>query len=80
MKETTIYVQAHTGEVVRIKVPRGTLTSRNDFDVENNGKFSQKVLKGYYELECKHGSRFPSNYKKNQIKYAHETALARGEG
>jgi hypothetical protein len=41
--------------------------------------FSQTILKGYYKLEQEQGSRFKSGYSKNQIKRAHDNALARFE-
>lgn len=54
----------------------GDIPSRQDFDVENNGNLNQRVLKGYYEMEQQHGSRFPSNYKKSEIKRIHESRMA----
>lgn len=41
--------------------------------------FSQRLLRSYYDLECRDGSRFRSGYSKNQIKRAHETAIQRWE-
>ena len=38
---------------------------------------SETILKAYYELECRDGSRFRSGYTKNRIKHVHETATKR---
>ena len=46
-------------------------------EVRPDYHFSQTVLRGYYARECEQGSRFRSNYSKDTIKRAHETALAR---
>jgi hypothetical protein len=41
--------------------------------------FSETLLRAYYRLECEEGSRFRSNYSKNQIKRVHDNALRRYE-
>jgi len=35
---------------------------------DSNLPFHETVRRGYYDLECRHGSRFPSQFSKNTIK------------
>jgi hypothetical protein len=37
--------------------------------------FSQTLLRSYYQLECERGSRFRSQFTKNQIKKVHDERL-----
>ena len=63
------------------KVEKEIVTERNRRPLRGEGRparhQSETILNAYYELECRDGSRFRSNYTKNQIKRAHETATKR---
>ncbi len=77
MRKIYRYVEAHTGEIVRIECKPGDLMPRSDFDFENKGSMSERVLRGYYELEQDKGSRFYSGYPKSVIKKVHEEKIER---
>lgn len=80
MGKTYRYVPTKDG-VRSVEIKRGHLESRKDFDYENNGNMSQKILNAYHQLECEQGSRFESgSYSPREIRHIHETAMARGEG
>ena len=72
MRTVTVYKSDGT----KIECRRGEVSSRKDYDVDSQGTMSEKVLKGYYALECEKGSRFNSGYSKNQIKTVHERNIA----
>jgi len=64
------------GRVVR-SISKGRSTPKSEPPPDRH--FSQTLLRAYYQLECEQGSRFRSTYTKNQIKRAHDTAIARFE-
>ena len=72
----TITYKEKNGRVIRV-ISEGRRKLRGEPPPDRH--FSETLLRAYYQLECEQGSRFKSTYTKNQIKRAHDTAIARFE-
>jgi hypothetical protein len=71
----TIVYRQRGNTVEKILIPgRRGIRSRGGDHFNHN---SERVLKGYYDLEC--SGEFRSNYPKSILKKVHETAMARAE-
>jgi hypothetical protein len=70
----TAYSQDRMGRVIR-RIVRGGAARHPRGERRPDRHFSETLLRNYYTCECAEGSRFRSEFSKNQIKRVHENRL-----
>jgi hypothetical protein len=71
----TAYSQDRMGRVIRRIIAGGPQKRSPRGERRPDRHFSETLLRNYYTCECAEGSRFRSEFSKNQIKKVHENRL-----